>query len=113
MAELADQAIDTAAQITSDLDAKLVVVAKSLREASANALDLSEYASAGLSSAATEVVRVAEVLRQNSLDAARSFTRQTADEIREHPLASIAAALTVVGALVGMIVVARAAGKGN
>lgn len=113
MAELADQAIDTAAQITSDVEAKLAVVAQSLREASANALDLSADASAALSSAATEVVRVAEVLRQNSADAAQNIVRQAAHEVQEHPLASIAAALTAVGALVGMIVMARGAGKGS
>ena len=113
MTELADQAIDSAAQITNEVEAKLAAVAKSLREASASALDLSEDASAALSSAATEVVRVAEALRQSALDTAKDVGRQAAHEVQEHPLTSIAAALAAVGAVAGMIVMARRVGKAN
>jgi ElaB/YqjD/DUF883 family membrane-anchored ribosome-binding protein len=113
MTEFADQAIDTAAKIASEVEAKLAAVAKSLREASASAMDLSEEASAALSSAATEVVRVAETLRKSALGTAKDAGRQAAHEVQEHPLVSIAAALAAVGAVAGMIVMTRRVGKAN
>jgi len=48
MTELAHEAIDTTAQITHDVEAKLAVVAKSLRETSAGAARLSQDASVAL-----------------------------------------------------------------
>ena len=48
MTELAQEAIDTTAQITHDVEAKLAVVAKSLRETSAGAVRLSQDASVAL-----------------------------------------------------------------
>ena len=113
MSKLADKGMITAAAVTGNVEDSLSVVAKSLREASANALELSEEASIALSNAATEVMRVAETLRKNAAETARDLARQAAHEVQEHPLASIAAALTAVGALVGVIVAARGIGKGR
>ena len=48
MTELAHEAIDTTAQITHDVEAKLAVAAKSLRETSTGAARMSQDASAAL-----------------------------------------------------------------
>jgi len=47
------------------------------------------------------------MLRKNSVDTAKGMARQAVQEVQEHPLASIAAALTAVGALVSVIVATR------
>jgi ElaB/YqjD/DUF883 family membrane-anchored ribosome-binding protein len=96
-----------AIKATGDVLDALNAVAKSLREVSASALELSEDASVALSNASSEVVRIAETLRKSSVDAAKGAARQAAHEAQEHPIASVAAALTAIGALVGVIVAAR------
>lgn len=107
MTEMVDEAKNAAGQIAGEVEATLATVAQSLRDASASALEISEEASAALSNAAAEVVRVAESLSRDSINAVKSMTRQAANEVQEHPIASIAAALTAVGTLVGVIVAAR------
>ena len=73
----------------------LDVVARSLREASDRTHDLSAEASEVLSAAAADVVHVAEKLRKHAVDAAKDISRHATHEVKEHPIASLAAALTV------------------
>ena len=94
-------------EIAQNVEDTLDAVARSLREASDRTHDLSEEASEALSNAAEDVVRVAEKLRKQAVDATRDVARQATHEIKEHPIASLAAALTAVAALVGMIAASR------
>jgi hypothetical protein len=94
------------ADITNNVEQTLDVVAKSLRDASHRTHDLSEGASEALASTAEEVVRLAEKLRKHAFDATMNAARHAADEMGQHPIASLAAALAAIAALTGMIAVA-------
>ena len=107
MVELAGDVKSMTTSVTEEVEHSLDAVSRSLREASLSAMELSEDACTALSNAASEVMRVAEMLRKNSLDTAKGMARQAAKEVHDHPLASIAAALTAVGALASVIVATR------
>jgi ElaB/YqjD/DUF883 family membrane-anchored ribosome-binding protein len=107
MVVLIDEAKSMGVKDAGKVEDTLNELVNSLREASTSALELSQDASVALSNAASEVMRVAETLRKNSVDAAKGIVREAVDEVQKHPLASIATALTAVGALVGVIVAAR------
>lgn len=107
MVVLIDEAKNMGVKDAGEVEDTLNEVVNSLREASKSALELSEDASVALSNAASEVMRLAGTLRKNSVDAAKGIVREAVDEVQKHPLASIAAALTAVGALVGVIVATR------
>ncbi|MGB5076232.1 MAG: hypothetical protein WBO17_01975 [Sphingorhabdus sp.] len=94
-------------EIAENVEDTLDVVARSLREASERTQDLSEDASEVLSNAAEDVVRIAEKLRKHAVDTAKDVARQTTNEIQQHPVASLAAALTAVAALLGVIAAMR------
>ncbi len=94
-------------EITENVENTLNVVARSLREASERTQDLSEEASEVLSNAAEDVVRVADKLSKHALDAAKDVARQATHEVQQHPIVSLAAALTAVAALVGLIAATR------
>lgn len=85
----------------------LDTVAQSLRAASERTHDLSEEASEALSIAAAEVLGAAEKLRMRAANVAGEVARQTAHEVKQHPIASLAAALTAIAALAGMIAASR------
>ena len=72
-----------------------------------NARRISEEASEVLSNAAEDVVRVAEKLSKHALDATKDAARQVTHEVQQHPIVSLAAALTAVAALVGLIAATR------
>ena len=97
----------TSNEIAKNVEDALDVVARSLREASERTQDLSEEASEVLSNAAEDVVRVAEKLSKHALDATKDVARQATREVQQHPIASLAAALTAVAALVGLIAATR------
>lgn len=99
-------------EIAQDVEDTLDGVARSLREASERTQDLSEEASEALSDAAKDVVRVAERLRKQAVHATKDVALQATQEIKQHPIASLAAALTAVAALVGVIAASRS-GKNN
>lgn len=93
--------------IAENVEDALDAVARSLREASDRTHDLSDDASEVLSNAAADVVRVAEKLRKHAVDVTKDVARQATHEVQQHPIASLAAALTAVAALVGVIAAAR------
>ena len=107
MVALIDETKSMGVKDPGEVEDTLNELVNSLREASTSAQELSQDASVALSNAASEVMWVAETLRKNSVDAAKGLVREAVDEVQKHPLASIAAALTAVGALVGVIVAAR------
>jgi ElaB/YqjD/DUF883 family membrane-anchored ribosome-binding protein len=72
-------------EIAKNVEDTLDIVARSLREASERTQDLSEEASEVLSNVA----------------------RQATHEVQQHPVVSLAAALTAVAALVGLIAATR------
>ena len=93
--------------IAENVEDTLDVVARSLREASERTQHLSEEASEVLSNAAADVVRVAEKLSKQAVEAAKDVARQATHEVEQHPIVSLAAALTAVAALIGLIVTTR------
>ena len=97
----------TSKEIAKSVEETLDVVARSLREASERTQDLSEEASEVLSNAAADVVRVAERLSKHALEATKDVARQATHEVQQHPIVSLAAALTAVAALVGVIAITR------
>jgi hypothetical protein len=56
-----------------------------------------------LSKAAADVTRAAESLRKHAAAAARNVVQKAVHEVQEHPIASLAAAITAAAALVGVI----------
>lgn len=93
--------------IMENLEDTLDIVARSLRDASERTHDLSEEASDVLSKAATDVIGVAERLRDHALEGGKDIASQASREVQDHPIASLAAALAAMAALVGVIAVAR------
>ena len=77
------------------------------RGMSQNGMDRTAGANSALSNAASEVVRMAQSVGKTSADTFRSVSREAAKEMQQRPIASIAAALTAGGALVGMILAVR------
>jgi len=76
-----------------------------LRAAAASTQEVSEEASEVLDSATTEIAKLAESLSAHALDAARYAKH----EVEAHPLASLAAALTAVVAVMGVVAAGRRA----
>lgn len=101
MSNLANNEMSDLAQRSLDL------VAEALRDAADSAHALSEEASQALSHAADDIGRVVEKLRSHGVDAARQAARQAANEVQKHPVAALAAALTAVVALMGVIRASR------
>lgn len=95
------------AEMTKSIEDTLDVVFKSLHDASDRTVDLSEDASEVLAGAAEEVVRVAEQLRKHAVDATMDAARRSTDEVQQHPIASLAAALAATVTLVGVIAATR------
>jgi ElaB/YqjD/DUF883 family membrane-anchored ribosome-binding protein len=80
---------------------------EALKAAASSAHEVSEDASAALAAATTELAKLAESLRAHAADAARDTARFAKHEIEAHPMASLAAALTAVAAVMGVIAVNR------
>lgn len=97
----------TSNEIAKNVEDTLDVVTRSLRDASERTQDLSEEASEVLSNASADVVRAAEKISKHALDAAKDLARQATHEVQQHPIVSLAAALTAVAALVGLIAITR------
>lgn len=81
--------------------------AEALKAAASSSHEFSEEASAALASATTELTKLAESLRAHAVEAARDTARFAKHEFDAHPMASVAAALTAVAAVIGVIAVNR------
>lgn len=90
-------------QTQHNVEAALDEVARSLQTIAKEAEGLSREASEALSKAAADVACAAEALRKHAAATARTFAQKAAHEVREHPIASLAAAITAAAALVRII----------
>lgn len=81
--------------------------AEALKAAASSSHELSEEASAALATATTELAKLAESLGAHAAEAAKDTARFAKHEVEAHPIASLAAALTAVVAVMGMVVVKR------
>jgi ElaB/YqjD/DUF883 family membrane-anchored ribosome-binding protein len=78
-----------------------------LKAAASGTHEFSEEASEVLATATTEITALAESLRAHAVDAAKDAARYAKHEVEAHPLASLAAALTAVVAVMGLVAVNR------
>jgi ElaB/YqjD/DUF883 family membrane-anchored ribosome-binding protein len=83
--------------------------ADALKAAASSTQELSGEASAVLASATSEISRLAESMRAHAVDAAKDAARYARHEVEAHPMASLAAALTAVVAVMGMMAINRRA----
>jgi ElaB/YqjD/DUF883 family membrane-anchored ribosome-binding protein len=90
-------------QIQHSVDAALADVARALQEAARDAEGLSSDAKEALLKASADVTRAAESLRKHASAAARNVAQRAVHEVKEHPIASLAAAITAAAALVSVI----------
>lgn len=81
--------------------------AHALKAAASGTHEFSEEASEMLSTATAEITKLAESLRTHAVDAAKDAARYARTEVEAHPLASLAAALTAVVAVMGVVAVNR------
>jgi ElaB/YqjD/DUF883 family membrane-anchored ribosome-binding protein len=86
-----------------NVEAALEDVAKTLHAIAADAEGLSKEASEALAKAAVDVRHAAESLRQHAAATAKKAVGKAAHEVQEHPIASLAAAITAAAALVSVI----------
>lgn len=96
-----------AKEIQHNVEDALDDVARSLTNAAKSAEGLSGDANEALLKAAADVTRAAESLRKRAVATAKNVAQKAAHEVQEHPIASLAAAITAAAALVGLIVAAR------
>lgn len=77
--------------------------AKALRAAASSNQEISQDAGEVLAAATTEIAKLAESLRAHAVDAAKDAARYAKHEAEAHPMALLAAALTAVVAVMGMV----------
>jgi hypothetical protein len=83
--------------------AALCDVAASLQKAAQDAEGLSRVASEALRRASADVARAAESLQKHAAATAKSVLQKAVHEVQEHPVASLAAAITAASALVSVL----------
>ncbi len=93
--------------IPHNVEAALEDIARSLHKAAQGAEGLSKEASEALTKAAADVTHAAEALRKHAAAAAGNVMQKAAHEMREHPVATLAAAITAAAALVSAITAKR------
>jgi len=93
-----------AVDVRQDVETALEDVARLLRSAAESVSGESE---AAVSKAAKEVTRAAQSVRKHAKATAKDVAARTAREVKEHPIASLTAAITAAAALVGVIIAAR------
>lgn len=81
--------------------------AETLKAASSSARDFSEEASDVLVTATSEMTKLAESLRVQAVDAAKAAAQYARQEVEARPVASLAAALTAVVAVIGVVAMNR------
>jgi len=81
--------------------------AVALKAAASSTHEFSEEASEVLAKATTELSKLAESLRAHAVDAAKDAAQYAKHEVEAHPLASLAAALTAVVAVMGVVALGR------
>jgi ElaB/YqjD/DUF883 family membrane-anchored ribosome-binding protein len=93
--------------LTGHFQDSVDTAADALKAAASSTHEFTEEASAALSTATTELTKLAESLRTHAVDAAKDAARYAKTEVEAHPMASLAAALTAVVAVMGMMAMNR------
>lgn len=93
--------------LTGHFQDSVDIAADALKAAASGTHEFTEEASAVLATATTEITKLAESLRAHAVDGAKDAARYAKHEVEAHPLASLAAALTAVVAVMGMVAVNR------
>lgn len=79
-------------------------VAEALKAAASSTHEFSDEAREALASATTEITKQAESLRTHAVDTAKDAASYAKHEVEAHPMASLAAALTAVAAVIGVMI---------
>lgn len=93
-----------ARQIRHDVEDTLEDVAHALRRAADTLVDDAEK---GVAEAAAATRRAAEILAAKAGPRAKALAQKATAEVKEHPIASAAAALTAAAALISLLATAR------
>ena len=93
--------------LSSQFQDSVDTAAHALKAATASTHDFSEEAGAVLTTASTEIAKLAESLRAHAVEAAKDAAQYAKHEVEAHPLASLAAALTAVVAVMGVVAMSR------
>jgi ElaB/YqjD/DUF883 family membrane-anchored ribosome-binding protein len=93
----------------AEIEDSIEDVAKALREA---ADGLGEDAEAAIAQAAEAVRKAADALAARAKPQAKELAAKAVQEVKEHPIASAAAALTAAAALISLLATARGKAKG-
>jgi hypothetical protein len=93
--------------ITGHFQDSVDTAATALKAAASGTHEFTEEASAVLATTSTELTKLAESLRAHAVGGAKDAARYVKHEVEAHPLASLAAALTAVVAMMGMMAVNR------
>lgn len=96
-----------AEELTQQFTDGVDTAAKALKAAASSTHALSEEASEVLANATTEISKLAESLRVHALGAAKDAVQYAKSEAKAHPIASLAAALTAVVAVMSLLAVNR------
>jgi ElaB/YqjD/DUF883 family membrane-anchored ribosome-binding protein len=91
-------------QLQHDIDDTLQDVAKALHSV---ADDLADDAETGVAQAAKALRHAASVMAEKTPPQVKTLARKAAEEVRQHPVASTAAALTAAAALIGLLASTR------
>lgn len=81
--------------------------ADALKAAASSTHEFSAEAGEVLAAATTEISRLAESLRVHAVGSAKDAAQYAKHEVEAHPLASLAAALTAVVAVMGVVALSR------
>lgn len=93
--------------MTGHFEDSVDTAATALKAAASGTHEFTEEASAVLATASTELTKLAESLRAHAVSGAKDAVQYAKHEVEAHPLASLAAALTAVVAVMGTMVVSR------
>lgn len=93
--------------LSGPLQDSVDTAAEALKAATSSSHEFTEQASELLATATAEIAKLAESLRGQAVDAAKEAARYAKQEVELHPMASLAAALTAVAAVMGMMAVNR------
>ena len=88
------------ADVRKDVETSLENVARLLRQAAETVTGDAEEA---IGKAATEVAHAAERLRKSALATAKDVAGSASQGVKEHPIATLTAAIAAAAALVGII----------
>lgn len=97
----------TTETLSSQFQDSVDTAAHSLKAAASSTQEFSAEAGEVLATATTEISKLAESLRAHAVDAAKDAAQYAKHEVEAHPLASLAAALTAVVAVMGVVAMGR------